>query len=68
MRERALALALLALVGASGHALKGALPELLKQPDTEGAQEVFEEKPTTSIVGEFRTSAASYLYGKAHEY
>jgi hypothetical protein len=60
-----LALGVLAL---SGKLLGAALPELLKQPDTEGAQEVFEDKPTASIVGEFRTSAASYLYGKAHEY
>lgn len=58
----------LVFLAVSGKLLGAALPELLKQPDTEGAQEVFEDKPTASIAGEFRTSAASYLYGKAHEY
>ncbi|MDX1931577.1 MAG: hypothetical protein SFU56_03135 [Capsulimonadales bacterium] len=57
-----------ALLALNGFLLRAALPEMLRQPDTEGAEEVYEEKPTTSILGEFRTSLASYLYGRAHEY
>ncbi len=56
------------LLSVSGVSAKYALPNHLIQPSSEGANEVYEEKPTTSIVGEFRTSVASYLYGKAHEY
>ena len=56
------------LLFVSGVSAKVALPDHLIQPSSEGANEVYEEKPTTSIVGEFRTSVASYLYGKAHEY
>ena len=68
MKPLTTALLTLVVLALSGKLLGTALPELLKQPDTEGAQEVFEDKPTASIVGEFRTSAASYLYSKAHEY
>jgi len=68
MRPALALVAVVALLAGMGKLLGTALPELIRQPDTEGAQEVFEDKPTASIVGEFRTSAASYLYGKAHEY
>lgn len=46
----------------------GALPEAMRQPSAQGSQDVFEEKPTTSVVGGFRTTLAGYLFAKSHEY
>jgi tetratricopeptide (TPR) repeat protein len=67
-RYARIALVSVVVFGICGALALSATPELLKQPDTEGAQEVYEEKPTTSIVGEFRTSLSSFLYARAHDY
>ena len=70
MNKSLFALAALGLVMAttSGALARFASAEWLRQPQTLGADEVFEEKPAASLVGGFRTSTASFLYGRAHEY
>lgn len=51
-----------------GFSARQALPTALQQPEKVDTQEVYESKPAASLVGEFRTTLASYLFGKAHEY
>ena len=58
----------LVLAGTGGALARFASAEWLRQPQTLGADEVFEDKPTASLVGGFRTSTASFLYARAHEY
>lgn len=65
------ALSLLVGVGAlfiGGWAAGQALPEYQREPDTFGAQQVYEDKPVTSLVGEFRGTLAGFLYARSDEY
>ena len=52
----------------SGWAAGQALPEYGREPDTFGAQQVYEDKPVTSLVGEFRGTLAGFLYARSDEY
>lgn len=53
---------------ATGTLAMGALPEASRQPSASGSQDVFEQEPTTSVVGGFRTTLAGFLFNKSHEY
>jgi tetratricopeptide (TPR) repeat protein len=52
----------------AGFASSIAYPVHQQQPDQSASQEVYESKPIPSLFGEFRTTLASYLFAKAHEY
>ncbi len=66
--------ALLSLLGAAvllfvgGWAAEQTLDEYGREPDTYGAQQVYEDKPVTSLAGEFRGTLAGFLYARADEY
>lgn len=45
-----------------------ALPQVLREPDTFGAQKIYDQKAVTSLLGEFRGTLAGVLYARAQEY
>lgn len=62
------ALAAIGVVFVGGWAAGQTLTEYQREPDTFGAQQVYEDKPVTSLVGEFRGTLAGFLYARADEY
>ncbi len=58
----------LAALWTSGFLVRVAIPEQMQRPENQAALEVYEDKPATSLVGEFRNGLSSYLWAKADEY
>ena len=59
---------LLCIAYASGWTAVQTLPQYAREPDTYGANRVYERKAVTSLLGEFRGTLAGFLYNRAHEY
>jgi len=63
-------IALLLMIGCwvCGLLVRFVLPEYTKRAETAGAFEVYEQKASASLVGEFRSGLSGYLWLKADEY
>lgn len=68
VRKLVAGLGMVITVAVAGWAAAQTLPEYQREPDTFGSQQVYEDKPVTSIVGEFRGTLAGFLYARADEY
>lgn len=58
----------LGVLYACGCCVRASLPEYGREPDTFGSLDVYEHKPATTLVGEFRGTIAGFLYMRADEY